>query len=159
MAFVIKNSSTLILPKWFSIIEDLKLSSCMMPRDVTTRWNSTYDMLLFAVTYQEVLNTITGDQNMKLRQYEMDDKEWKIACQLCQVLKVSFHSLLMLMICSHIMSRFSKMQHSFSLMMALQTSQLSFLLWTVLTRFLLPCAQHSIFLVHPGCTHDGEEDS
>lgn len=85
-----KNSSTLILPRWFSALEDLKLSPRKMPRDVSTRWNSTYDMLRFAVTYREALDVITGDREMKLRQYEMDSEEWEIAGQLCNVLKVSF---------------------------------------------------------------------
>jgi hypothetical protein len=39
----------LILPKWFEILNDLVLESNMMPRDVRTRWNSTFDMLNFAV--------------------------------------------------------------------------------------------------------------
>jgi hypothetical protein len=54
-----------------------------------------YDMLLFAVTYREALEMITGDWDMKLRQYEMDDEEWEIAHQLCQVLKVSSHILIL----------------------------------------------------------------
>ena len=61
----------------------------MMPRDVATRWNSTYDMLEFAVEFREALDTITGDKEMKLRRYEMDNEEWEIAYQLRDVLKVS----------------------------------------------------------------------
>ena len=61
----------------------------MMPRDVTTRWNSTYDMLEFALSFREALDTITGDKEMKLRKYEMDDDEWEVANQLRAVLKVS----------------------------------------------------------------------
>jgi hypothetical protein len=61
----------------------------MMPRDVTTRWNSTYDMLNFALAFREALDTITGDKDMKLRKYEMDDEEWETAEQLRDVLKVS----------------------------------------------------------------------
>jgi hypothetical protein len=62
----------------------------MMPRDVTTRWNSTFDMLEFAIEYQDALDVITGDREMKLRQYEMDEEEWDIARQLCEALKVCF---------------------------------------------------------------------
>jgi hypothetical protein len=45
-------------------------------------------MLLFALKYRRALNVITGDREMKLRQYEMDDEEWGIARELCDVLEV-----------------------------------------------------------------------
>lgn len=61
-----------------------------MPCDVTTQWNSTYDMLEFAIEYQDALDTITGDREMKLRQYEIDEEEWEIAQQLQEALKVHF---------------------------------------------------------------------
>jgi hypothetical protein len=65
----------------------------MMPRDVTTRWNSTYDMLEFAIEYREALESITGNQRMKLRQYELTDEDWEIATHLRDVLKVCYHFL------------------------------------------------------------------
>jgi hypothetical protein len=61
-----------------------------MPRDVSTRWNSTYDMLEFAVEYREALDSITGNQRMKLRQYELSEEDWEIATKLRDVLKVGF---------------------------------------------------------------------
>ena len=61
-----------------------------MPRDVTTRWNSTYDMLKFAYTYSEPINKITGERSMKIRQYELKDHEWTIVEQLRDCLKVCF---------------------------------------------------------------------
>jgi hypothetical protein len=60
----------------------------MMPRDVATRWNSTFDMLNFAVEHITAINTITAHRDTKLRQYELSENDWSIACQLRDILKV-----------------------------------------------------------------------
>jgi hypothetical protein len=62
----------------------------LLSTNVTTRWNSTYDMLEFAVDYQEAIDSITGNQKIKLRQYELSEEDWEIATKLCDVFKVSF---------------------------------------------------------------------
>ncbi len=59
-----------------------------MPRDVSTRWNSTHTMLEFAVQYRSALEAITGDRNLTLRSYELDNEEWDLAVHLCKVLEV-----------------------------------------------------------------------
>jgi hypothetical protein len=66
------------------------LSSRMMPRDVTTRWNSTYEMLSFAYTYRAAYNEITSNRDMKMRKYELADSDWKIVNDLASVLKVNY---------------------------------------------------------------------
>ena len=45
-------------------------------------------MLQFALDYCPALDSITGNHDMKLRQYELDLEEWWIAKDLCDVLKV-----------------------------------------------------------------------
>jgi hypothetical protein len=60
----------------------------MMPRDVRTRWNSTFDMLDFALEHIAPINTITSNRNMKLRQYELSEADWDMARKLRDVLKV-----------------------------------------------------------------------
>ena len=67
----------------------------MMPQDVSTRWNSTYDMLNFALEYRLALDAIAGERDMKLRKYELKDAEWVIAKQLQDVLKVNFRLILL----------------------------------------------------------------
>jgi hypothetical protein len=61
-----------------------------MPRDVTTRWNSTYDMLNFAVKYKTAIKHVTSDLKNNLRNYELTDAEWTIADELKDTLKVRF---------------------------------------------------------------------
>jgi hypothetical protein len=89
-AFAIKNSSTIILPRWYEVLEELELDARMMPRDVATRWNSTFDMLRFAIEYRVAIDMVTAERNMKLRNFELGKEEWKIAEELCEVLKVCF---------------------------------------------------------------------
>lgn len=60
----------------------------MMPRDVSTRWNSTFDMLNFAISYRAALDTITSERDMKLRQFELSEEDWATAVNLRDVLKV-----------------------------------------------------------------------
>jgi len=65
-----------------------------MPRDVSTRWNSTFDMLEFAIQYRPAIDAITAAHNFSLRQYELVPAEWKMASELQDVLKVSLLLLL-----------------------------------------------------------------
>ena len=60
----------------------------MMPHDVATCWNLTFDMLDFAVEHITAINTITADHDMKLRQYELTKNDWGIAHQLRDILNV-----------------------------------------------------------------------
>ena len=62
----------------------------MMPRDVSTRWNSTYDMVEFAIEYRDALDTMTADRGMNLRKFELSKKEWNMATELSDVLRVRF---------------------------------------------------------------------
>jgi len=88
VAFAIKNSTTIVLPQWFTVLQDLELTEHMMPRNITTQWNSTFNMLNFAVEHIAAINAITSDRDMKLRQYELSEDECNVACQLQDVLKV-----------------------------------------------------------------------
>jgi hypothetical protein len=61
----------------------------MMPRDVATRWNSTYDMLDFAIQFRPAIDSMTEVRNLDLRKLELVSEEWEIATSLRDVLKVS----------------------------------------------------------------------
>jgi hypothetical protein len=80
----------LILPHWYEVLDELELDARMMPRDVSTRWNSTFDMLKFSIEYRRAIDAITAERTMKLRDYELGREEWKVAEELCEVLKVRY---------------------------------------------------------------------
>jgi hypothetical protein len=92
LTFAIKNSSTLTLPQWYWILEALSLDTQVMPHDVHTRWNATYDMLDFTYQYKQVINKITDICKMKLHEYKIEAHEWEVVQQLQDLLKVSTFS-------------------------------------------------------------------
>ena len=87
LSFSIINSSTIALPAWSKFCATLDLKIRHLPRDVTTRWNSTYDMLIFALKYRQAIDGITADKEFKLHRYELDEEEWTIVNDLSAVLK------------------------------------------------------------------------
>lgn len=63
-----------------------------IPRDVRTRWNSTYQMLRFCLDYREAIDQMTGERKLGLRKLEMSEEEWAITDELSDVLKVRLSS-------------------------------------------------------------------
>lgn len=83
-----KNSTTLLLPQWYSTLASGGLPRRMMPRDVSTRWNSTFDMLHFALEHRSAIDTMTAKRDLDLRKFELSPEEWDTAKELREVLKV-----------------------------------------------------------------------
>ena len=73
----------------------------LIPRDVKTRWNSTYNMLVMAIKYHLAIDNITANKALKLRKYELDNDDWKIISDLIQVLKVCFLTFIVLWQANH----------------------------------------------------------
>jgi len=61
----------------------------IMPHDASMCWNLTYDMLKFALEYRKAVDMLTADRQNELHDYELSEREWTIANQLCDVLKAS----------------------------------------------------------------------
>jgi hypothetical protein len=61
----------------------------MMPWDVSTHWNLTFDMLEFATHYRPAIDSMMAVCNFDLRQYELAPADWQIAMELQDILKVS----------------------------------------------------------------------
>jgi hypothetical protein len=86
--FAIVHSTTIALLAWCKTCANLNLKVCLIPRDVVTWWNSTYDMMSFVLKYQAAIDSITADKGLKLRRYRLDDKDWKIVSNLVSILEI-----------------------------------------------------------------------
>ena len=91
LSFSIVHSTTIALPAWRRYCKELKLKPRILPRDVVTRWNSTYYMLSFAVKYRSAIDAMTADKSLKLRRFELETEEWSIAEDLVSVLLVRIY--------------------------------------------------------------------
>jgi hypothetical protein len=87
-SYAVLHSTTILLPIWYDTLQTLGLNERIMPRDVTTCWNLTHDMLVFAVEYWKAISAVTTDQDNNLRQYKLTRAEWEVVEQLTTVLKV-----------------------------------------------------------------------
>ncbi|KAG0698043.1 hypothetical protein DFH29DRAFT_810876 [Suillus ampliporus] len=66
LAYKIIHSTTLLLPEWKEVLTELNLTVRIMPRDISTRWNSTFEMLDFAIEYRKAIDTITDRRRLGL---------------------------------------------------------------------------------------------
>jgi hypothetical protein len=89
LAYAIKNSSTLALPQWYCIFKALSFEVQLIPQNIHTCWNVTYNMLNFTYQYKKAISKITNIWEMKLHAYEIELHKWEIVKQLHDLLKVS----------------------------------------------------------------------
>ncbi|OBZ79948.1 putative AC transposase [Grifola frondosa] len=61
-------------------------------RDVATRWNSTFDMLEFAIEYRLGIDKICADRNAGLRQLELSEREWSVPDSFTHALLATSHA-------------------------------------------------------------------
>ena len=87
LAFAIIHSTTVALPAWKKCCEAFELKRRLIPRDVVTRWNSTYDMMHFALNYRDAIDSITADKTLNLRKYELFAEDWDIIQDLANILQ------------------------------------------------------------------------
>ncbi|THV01552.1 hypothetical protein K435DRAFT_576173, partial [Dendrothele bispora CBS 962.96] len=89
VSFKTINSSTLLLPEWYSILVEQRLKETVIPRDVSTRWNSTHDLLVYYHTHKRAIKEFTSEERDNgLHDYVLTSAEWKIVAQLKEVLSI-----------------------------------------------------------------------
>ncbi|KAF8992805.1 hypothetical protein BDQ17DRAFT_1179942, partial [Cyathus striatus] len=66
VTYKIIYSTTDLLPAWIACLEELGQPIKLIPRDMCTRWNSTYDLLLFLLEHRRAYTQFTGDARNKL---------------------------------------------------------------------------------------------
>ncbi|KAJ7195704.1 hypothetical protein B0H12DRAFT_1038619, partial [Mycena haematopus] len=85
-SFAIIHSTTVLLPLWRKTCTRFELEARLIPRDVATRWNSSYDMLKFAIEYRQAIDNLTATKK-ELRKFELEEEEWKTLVDLCRLFK------------------------------------------------------------------------
>ncbi|KAJ7346380.1 hypothetical protein DFH08DRAFT_701395, partial [Mycena albidolilacea] len=69
------NYSTKLLSAWKQAVLDHGKKPKILPRDVKTRWNSTFDMINTALAYKKVIRDFTLDETNGLQSYVISTLE------------------------------------------------------------------------------------
>ncbi|KAG1731341.1 uncharacterized protein EDB91DRAFT_1058809 [Suillus paluster] len=78
LSFTIIHSTTIALPAWHKVCHELNLKERLIPQDVVTCWNSTYNMMKFVLAYKSVIDRVTADKSLKLCKYKLNNEDWGI---------------------------------------------------------------------------------
>lgn len=82
------NSSTHLLPAWRQAVADTPFANRTLPRDVKTRWNSSYDMLAAFWEMRDIIKPFLDRSSHGLTRYILEDDEWEAVRDLTEALKV-----------------------------------------------------------------------
>ncbi|KAJ3817414.1 hypothetical protein F5880DRAFT_1492959 [Lentinula raphanica] len=92
VSFKIIHSTTLLLPRWREQVAGTEFEGQVLPRDVATQWNSTFDMLAAFLRMREPVNEFLDRSSNGLAEYALDDEEWKAIEGLVSVLRLTDES-------------------------------------------------------------------
>ena len=96
ISFKIINSTTLLLPRWREHVANTAFKDRVLPRDVATRWNSTYDMLAAFLEMKEPVSQFLDRSSNRMAEFLLDNDEWTAIEGLVSALKVChLHCLLL----------------------------------------------------------------
>ncbi|KAG0692352.1 hypothetical protein DFH29DRAFT_791511, partial [Suillus ampliporus] len=88
LTYKIIHLTTIILPAWHNIMEDLKFIVTLIPHDVLTCCNSTLDMLKYALKHWKAVDTVIQCHALVLWKLVLVNHEWEIIEQLQDILKI-----------------------------------------------------------------------
>ncbi|KAE9402459.1 hypothetical protein BT96DRAFT_816515 [Gymnopus androsaceus JB14] len=86
--FKIINLTTLLLPRWREQVANMEFRNRILPRDVATRWNSTYDMLAAFLEMRDPVTKFLDRPSNGLAEYLLEDEEWDAIEGLISALKI-----------------------------------------------------------------------
>ncbi|KAE9390197.1 hypothetical protein BT96DRAFT_781138, partial [Gymnopus androsaceus JB14] len=86
--FKVINSPTILLPSWCKAVAGSAFCDRTLPRDVSTCWNLTYNMLAAFIEMKEYIDIFLDSSSNGLTQYLLMDTEWKAVEDLVHALKV-----------------------------------------------------------------------
>ncbi|KAJ3753646.1 hypothetical protein EV360DRAFT_53128 [Lentinula raphanica] len=88
ISFKIIHSMTILLPKWREHIAGTEFKGQVLPRNVATRWNSTFDMLAAFLQMKEPIVKFLDCSSNGLSKYVLDNDKWEAVEGLVSVLKI-----------------------------------------------------------------------
>ncbi|KIM56445.1 hypothetical protein SCLCIDRAFT_132648, partial [Scleroderma citrinum Foug A] len=87
LAFKVIHSTTILLPTWKAILKEHGLPDKNLPHNVSTQWNSSFDMADVAIDYGVGIDAITDKVRLGLSSYVLDEHEWDLLRQVQDILK------------------------------------------------------------------------
>ncbi|KAL1703297.1 hypothetical protein EV121DRAFT_208359 [Schizophyllum commune] len=89
LAYKVINSTTKLLPAWKACLKEHQVPESLIPRDCSTRWDSTYDMCDYAEKHKKPLKAYLADDahTFELDAFGLSGQEWRCVRQLRNPLK------------------------------------------------------------------------
>ncbi|KAE9396505.1 hypothetical protein BT96DRAFT_780829, partial [Gymnopus androsaceus JB14] len=88
ISFKIINSPTLLLPRWHELTAGTAFENRILPHNIATQWNSTYDMLKSFSEMKDLANKFLDSTSNGLAAYILSNEEWEAVDGLIFVLKI-----------------------------------------------------------------------
>ncbi|KAJ3748227.1 hypothetical protein EV360DRAFT_57004, partial [Lentinula raphanica] len=88
ISFKIIHSTTHLLPNWREQVDGTEFEGQTIPRDVATRWNSTFDMLIAFLKMKQPIMAFLDRSTNRVYDLLLEDDEWNAIEGLVSALKI-----------------------------------------------------------------------